>query len=278
MPCGIIISHGTFLDCSRRELKVILTLDLGNTNLYIGVCDDEKVVETYRTSTDTHKSGDEYALVLKSLLIEHIQKEDIDGVICSSVVPSLNSAIRLAIKRLFNKETLFVKAGLKTGLSIKIDNPNELGADLVCDGVGALHKYGKGVAIVDLGTASKIIVIDKNGAFAGGTISAGLKISMEALAGKTANLSETSLETPKCVVGRNTTDCINAGTIIGHKVMIEGLIKQMEEELGYSLTKVITGGFAAVLNNLKGFIYDDHLVLDGLRIIYLKNRGEQNEW
>lgn len=256
---------------------MILTLDLGNTNLYIGVCEDDKVLETYRTSTNINKSGDEYAIVLKSMLMEHIQNNDIEGIICSSVVPSLNNAIKLAIKRLFNKDVMFVKAGLKTGLPIHIDNPNDLGADLVCDCVGALHKYGAKTAIVDLGTATKILIIDKNGAFIGGTISAGLKISIEALAGKTANLSETSLDYPSKIIAQNTSDSINAGTIIGHKIMIEGLIKQMEKEIGYPLRKVATGGFAHVITDLNGFIYDDALVLEGLLLIYQKNRSVNHE-
>ena len=163
---------------------MFLTLDLGNTNLFIGVCDDEKVIKTFRTSTDLNKSGDEYALVLASLLKE--QKENIEGVIISSVVPSLNHVLRQAVRYLFNLEPLFVETGVKTGLPIRIDNPNETGADLVCDGVGALAKYGPKTIVVDLGTATKIFVIDDKGAFIGGIITAGLKISMEALAGKAA--------------------------------------------------------------------------------------------
>ena len=150
---------------------MILTLDLGNTDLFIGVIDDDKVVETYRTSTDIHKSGDEYAFILKTFLKKHIENDDIEGIICSSVVPSLNLNLKMAIKRLFNKELLFVQSGLKTGLPIRIDNPSELGADLVCDCVGAIAKYGYPIVIVDLGTASKILVVDKNGAYIGNYLS-----------------------------------------------------------------------------------------------------------
>lgn len=251
---------------------MFLTLDLGNTNLFFGVCSDEKVIKTYRTSTDLNKSGDEYALVLESLLKDY--KSEINGVIVSSVVPSLNHVIRTAIRHLFNVDPIFVESGIKTGLPIRIDNPNETGADLVCDGVGALNKYGPKTIVVDLGTATKIFVIDDKGAFVGGIIAAGLKISMEALAGKAAKLSEISLEYPKSIIAKNTTDCINAGIVTGTKLMIQSIVQEMEKELGYCTNKVITGGFAHIINDLERFTYDFDLVLDGLRVIYLKNRHE----
>ena len=251
---------------------MFLTLDLGNTNLFIGVCDDEKVIKTFRTSTDINKSGDEYALVLDSLLKDY--KENIEGVIISSVVPSLNHVLKQAVRHLYGVEPILVEAGIKTGLPIRIDNPNELGADLVCDGVGAIAKYGPKTIVVDLGTATKILVIDDKGAFVGGIIAAGLKISMEALAGKAAKLSEISLEYPKSVICKNTTDCMNAGIVTGTKFMIQSFVSEMEKELGYKTNKVITGGFAHIINDLEGVTYDFNLVLDGLRVIYLKNRHE----
>ena len=254
---------------------MILTLDLGNTDLFIGVIDDDKVIETYRTSTDIHKSGDEYAFILKTFLKKHIENDDIEGIICSSVVPPLNLNLKMAIKRLFNKELLFVQSGLKTGLPIRIDNPNELGADLVCDCVGAIAKYGYPIVSVDLGTASKILVVDKNGAYIGGTISAGIKISIEALARKTANLSETSLDVPTKIINKNTIDCINAGTILGEKIMIEGIVNKMEEELGYKVKRVVTGGYSHIMPKLDGFTYDYDLVHFGLAIIYRKNVYEK---
>ena len=251
---------------------MFLTLDLGNTNLFIGVCDDEKVIKTFRTSTDLNKSGDEYALVLDSLLKDY--KEKIEGVIISSVVPSLNHVLKTAVRYLYGVEPILVESGIKTGLPIRIDNPNELGADLVCDGVGAIAKYGPKTIVVDLGTATKILVIDDKGAFIGGIIAAGLKISMEALAGKAAKLSEISLESPKSVICKNTTDCMNAGIVTGTKLMIQSFVSEMEKELGYSTNKIATGGFAHIINDLEGFTYDFNLVLDGLRVIYLKNRHE----
>ena len=266
--------HDTQKEIVAGGIKVILTLDLGNTNLFIGMCDDERVIETYRTFTDTRKSGDEYAGILQNFLKKHIESGSIEGVICASVVPSLNSALKMAIKKLFNQDVIFVQPGLKTGLPIRIDNPNETGADLVCDAVAALNKYGPKTLIVDMGTATKILVIDDKGAFVGGVISAGLKISMEALAGKAANLSETSLEMPNKLIGKNTIDCINSGIVIGSKLMIQSFVSEMEKELGYSTNRVITGGFAHIINDLEGFIYDFDLVLDGLRVIYLKNKHE----
>ncbi|MCH5172505.1 MAG: type III pantothenate kinase [Erysipelotrichales bacterium] len=251
---------------------MFLTLDLGNTNLFIGVCDDEKVIKTFRTSTDLNKSGDEYALVLDSLLKDY--KENIEGVIISSVVPSLNHVLKQAVRHLYGVEPILVEAGIKTGLPIRIDNPNELGADLVCDGVGAIAKYGPKTIIVDLGTATKILVIDDKGAFVGGIIAAGLKISMEALAGKAAKLSEISLEYPKSVICKNTTDCMNAGIVTGTKFMIQSLVSEMEKELGYNTNKIATGGFSHIINDLEGFEYDFNLILDGLRVIYLKNKHE----
>lgn len=255
-------------------------LDLGNTNLYIGVMKDEKVVKTFRTATDLKKSPDEYAAIFSNFLkLENIEKSEIQGVVVSSVVPPLNSIIKSAIYDTFGFKPIIVGSGVKTGLPIVVDNPNEVGADLICDSVGAIAKYGYPSLIADLGTASKIIVVDDKGNFAGVIIMPGLKITMLALAGNTANLPEVSFEAPKKYIGKNTPDAINSGLIYGHVAMIEGLIKNVERELGYKCKHIITGGYGKYLENLlsSDFIFDKHLIFKGLDVIYNKNGGKNNE-
>lgn len=250
-----------------------ITLDMGNTNIYIGVYQDGTLVHTFRTLTDKSKSYDEYLLSFREFKSKLNLSEPCDGAIVSSVVPSLTMVVVKAISNVFETEVKIVGPGLKTGLQIKMDNPNEVGADLVCDGVGALTKYGPSTLIVDLGTASKIIVIDKNGCFAGGVVMPGIMISMKALLNNAALLTESSLIAPKNIVGKNTPDAMNSGAIYGTISSIEGLCKKIEKELGYNCQKVLTGGYGELVkeNISEEFIYDKDLILDGLYNIMLRN-------
>ncbi|MDD6301894.1 MAG: type III pantothenate kinase [Bacillales bacterium] len=254
---------------------MVLLLDLGNTNLYVGVYQDGKLKYEYRTYSDLLKSSFEYKELLEGFLnAKHLSKDDFKGAILSSVIPSLTRVIANAVNELLDVECKVLGNSLKSGLSIRIDNPSELGADLVADCVGGKERYGYPLIIVDLGTASKLLAIDEKGNYVGGVILSGIKVSFNALIKNAAQLMDTSLVAPKKVIGKNTIDSLNSGAIYGTIEMIEGLSKRIEEELGYKCKKILTGGNSALIkdNISKDYIYDHSLILEGLYQIYLKNR------
>jgi type III pantothenate kinase len=171
---------------------------------------------------------------------------------------------------------MVVGKSLKSGLSIRIDNPNELGTDLVADSVGGKSKYGYPLLITDMGTATKILVIDKDGNFVGCVIAPGIKVAMMALTKKSAQLMDIDLVAPEKIIGKNSPDSLNSGSIYGNIAMIEGMNKMIEKELGYPCKKIITGGYSAILKEHldKEFIFDPTLIFEGLYQIYLKNGGK----
>ena len=254
---------------------MIILIDIGNTNIYSGIYDENKLVAEFRTHTDLNKSSDEFFNVFKSLLFTHkIDINNIDGGIISSVVPSLTLIVKKAIEDLISKEIKVVGKKLKSGLSIKIDNPSELGSDLVCDCVGGITKYGFPLIIADLGTANKVLVVDNNGNFVGCTISPGIRIGMKSLTSNAAQLMDVSLNAPSKVIGKNSIDSLNSGATYGTSCMLEGLTTKIEKELGYSCRKVLTGGNAILIKEIisEEFVYDQSLILEGLFQIYNKNR------
>ena len=254
---------------------MVLVLDLGNTNLYIGIYENNSLVKEVRKHTDLYRSSDEYYEIFDSLLrLENISASSFEGAILSSVIPSLTLTIKFAIEKLIKKECKIVGKGIKSGLSIRIDNPSELGSDLVADSVGALAKYNAPLIIVDLGTANKILVVDKNKEFVGCTISVGLKIGMKSLTSSAAQLMDVSLIPPKRIIGKNSVDSLNSGATYGTVCMIEGMAEKIERELGYKCTKILTGGNSYIIKDIinKDFIFEPTLILDGLYQIYLKNK------
>ncbi len=253
---------------------MILAIDVGNTNITLGVYDNEKLSFTARFATEAHRTADQYAMDLNSLLaLYRVERSEISGIAISSVVPSVGSALRKAANRLFEVEPVVIGPGVKTGLNIRIDNPAQLGADLVAGCVGALAKYPLPCIVFDLGTATTVSVIDKSGAMIGGAIAAGPVTTMNALATKTAQLPFVDLESPSKTIGANTADCIKSGVIIGAAAMLDGLADRMEDELGEPATVVATGGLApSVTSHCKRkIIIDDNLLLDGLMQIYKRN-------
>lgn len=248
---------------------MILLVDIGNTNVFMGLYDQGHCVKTYRTYTDVKKSSDDYAILISSF----VKEEKVEGAMISSVVPFLTSLLKEAIDHAFNVNTFVVGMGVKSGLPIKMDHPLEVGSDLISVSVGAVSKYGAPIIICDLGTATKVIAVDKSGAFVGGAVLPGLKISLEALVGRTAQLPEVNLSLPKHVLGKNTVECMNSGTIHGHIGAILYIVKKIEEELGYPTKHVLTGGYAKIVQAAIGedFILEENLILDGLYQIYLKN-------
>ncbi|MBQ6889063.1 MAG: type III pantothenate kinase [Lachnospiraceae bacterium] len=257
---------------------MLLAIDMGNTNIVIGCIDDEKIYFVERLSTSAKKTELEYAVDFKTVLeLYDIQASDIDGVIISSVVPQLNLVIKTALEKLLKLTPLIVGPGLKNGLNILMDNPSQLGSDLVVDSVAALHEYGAPLTIIDMGTATTICVVDKNNNYIGGQILPGVRVSLDSLVSRTSQLPRIGLDAPKKVIGTNTIDCMKSGILYGNASCIDGMIDRIEEELGYPTTVVATGGLAkSIIPYCKHkIILDDDLLLKGLKVIYDKNTKQQ---
>jgi len=253
---------------------VILTIDIGNSNIMLGgFCGDElEFVVTL--STETNKTADEYAAKIQSVLGVHkVQGRAVRGAIISSVVPPLNSVIKDAVRILWGINSLMVGPGIKTGINIHCDTPSSVGADLICACVAAHKLYGSPSIIVDMGTATKLTVVNEKGAFEGVSIIPGVLMGANSLSENTAQLPKVELEAPKLVIGKNTADSMRSGVIYGNASMIDGMIDRINDEVGRELSVYATGGMAhLVIPHCKHEIRTDkHLVLKGLNIIYNKN-------
>lgn len=250
---------------------MILAIDVGNSNIVLGVMDKELVCSG-RLSTSIHETDQEYAMKLFSFLQLNGITE-IEGAIISSVVPPLIDVLKSAIKIVCNVDALVVGPGVKTGLCIKIDDPAQLGADMVVGAVAAKAKYTCPLIIFDLGTATTGSVIDKNGDFLGAIITPGVRTSINALSSGTALLPQINISAPKKVIGTNSVDSMKSGCIIGTAVMLDGFIDKFEEELGEKATVIVTGGLGDSIAKIcsHDMIIDENLLIDGLKIIYDKN-------
>lgn len=253
---------------------MLLTIDIGNTNITLGAYDAGVLSFTARLATETAKTADQYAVELKNLLsLECIGSEEIEDCIISSVVPSVGKSLSAAVSKLCHIVPLMLGPGVKTGLNIKIDNPAQLGADLVAGAVGALDAYTMPCVIIDMGTASTVSVLDRNGTFLGGAIAAGVRLTLKALTENTAQLTSIPIEAPPSVIGRNTVECMQSGLVYGTAAMIDGMLEKIEQELGETPTVVATGGLSKeiIVHCKRNIIYSENLLLDGLRAIYEKN-------
>ncbi len=253
---------------------MLLVADIGNTNITLGVYKNKKLLFVSRLSTVRQKTDDEYAINLKDIFSLYCVCDDFSGAVIASVVPELTNVFKDAVYKVTGNTALVVAPGLKTGLKISIDNPKELGADLVASAVGAISKYPLPCLIIDLGTASKLSVIDENGAFLGCAIVSGVEISLDALSKRTSQLPAVSLEAPANAIGTNTIDSIKSGTLLGNAAMLDGLSDALENELGKPFkTLVATGGLSKDIIPLckKEIILNKTLILEGLYEIYYKN-------
>ena len=254
---------------------MILTIDIGNSNIVLGGVEGNDIRFEARLRTDATKTSDEYCIDLKMILeVYGVEKQDIEGSIIASVVPQVLNSMQTAVKKLTGKAALVVGPGLKTGLNIQIENPAQTGADLVVGCVAALREHKAPMIIVDMGTATTMIVLDKNSAMVGGCIMPGVKISMDALTDRTALLPGLQLDQPKRAIGRNTIDCMRSGLMMGSACTIDGMIDRMEEELGYSTTVIATGGIAKFVLPMcrHEIIYDKDLLVKGLAALYRENK------
>lgn len=253
---------------------MLLTIDIGNTNITLGCFDGDILEFTARLATEHRKTADQYAVEIKNMLsLYNIESEEIEDCIISSVVPSVGKSISNAVSKLCHIVPLMLGPGVKTGLNIKIDNPAQLGADLVAGAVGALEEYTMPCVIIDMGTASTVSVLDKNGAFLGGVIAAGVRLTLKALTENTAQLTSIPIEAPASVIGSNTTECMQSGLVYGTAAMLDGLLEKIENELGEEPTIVATGGLSRdIIPHCKyNIIYNENLLLSGLKSVYEKN-------
>ena len=254
---------------------MILTIDIGNSNIVLGGVKDDQIVFEARLRTEVTKTSDQYCVDLKILMeVYGVSNTDIEGTIIASVVPQVLNSMRTAIQKLTGKVPLVVGPGLKTGLNILLENPGQTGADLVVADVAALREHKPPLIVIDMGTATTMSVLDKNGAHIGGCIIPGVKISMDALTDRTALLPGLQLDQPKKAIGRNTIDAMRSGIMLGTACMLDGMVERMEAELGYKTTVIITGGIAKFIAPMckTPMIYDKDLIIKGLAALYRDNR------
>ena len=251
---------------------MLLAIDMGNTNITFGGFKDDELVFVSRLYTARNKSSDEFAINFLDIFnLYNLKPDCFDGVILASVVPELTDSIVRAVKTTIGIEPIIVGGQHNGNLRIDILPVSHLGADLIAGSIGAITKYPLPCLVADLGTATKILAIDKDGTFRGCTISPGVKISLDALAQGTALLPSISFTAPEKAIGENTTECMQSGIVFGTAAMLDGLFKRIKNELGYDdVTVVATGGYSpAIIPSCETeIIYDENLLLDGLKEIY----------
>ncbi len=258
----------------RKEVFMILAVDIGNSNIVIGCFEDETILFEEWLSTTQNSTALEYTVIIKTILdLNHLDASCIHGAIISSVVPSVTHTVRHAISRLTGKDALVVGPGIKTGLKIQLDNPAQLGSDRVAEAVAAIRYYPAPLIIIDMGTATTISVIDDHENFRGGMIYPGMLVSLESLTSQASQLPHISLDNPRKIIGTNTIDCMKSGIIYSTAAAIDGVADRIEQELGTSCTLISTGGYANQVIPFcrREIVIDEQLVLKGLMTIYNKN-------
>ncbi|NWF78403.1 MAG: type III pantothenate kinase [Chloroflexi bacterium] len=256
---------------------MLLAIDIGNTNIKLGIFDGDKLKATWSLATGIHRTSDEYGGVLLNLMErKKVLPSKVTGVALCSVVPPLLPTFVELCKKYLDTKPLVVEAGVKTGMRIRLDNPREVGPDRVVNAVAAQHLYGKPVIIIDLGTATTFDVVSKEGDYLGGAIAPGIVVATEALYTRTAALPRIGLSLPKQVIGKNTVSAMQSGIIFGYIGLIEGMIQRIEQELGSKAKVVATGGQADFLAEEIPTIdvINPDLTLIGLRLIYEMNKEQ----
>ena len=259
---------------------MILTIDIGNTNIVMGCFHKDQLLFLERFSTEQDSTSLEYATIIREMLDLHeITPAQIRGGIISSVVPSVTNTVREAAEKFTGARMLVVGPGIKTGIKLAVDDPAQQGSDLIVGAVAGVHSYPVPQIIIDMGTAPTVSVINRDKAYIGKMILPGVAISLNALSGKAAQLPYISLEKPKKLIGSNTVDSMKSGILYGNAGAMDGLIDRINEELGEECTVVATGGLAGVITPLcrHEIILDEDLLLKGLLILYYKNCGNEKE-
>lgn len=255
---------------------MILAIDVGNTNIVLGGIRDGKQVFSARLASDRQKTVEEYALSIGGILKMYgVEPQDIEGGILSSVVPYLRSVLPAAIRLLTGIDLKVVGSGIRTGLNIRMDDPATVGSDLIVSAVAAKDKYQTPLAIIDMGTATTLVVIDRKGDYIGGMIIPGLWVSLNSLSSQAAQLPHIDLNAPAKLLGKNTVDCMRAGSVIGCAAMLDGLLDRVEEELGEPVNAVLTGGVANLIAPYckRTMHVEPDLLIHGLQLLYEKNQA-----
>ncbi len=254
---------------------MLLAIDIGNTNIVVGVFQGEKLLATWRMATAIHKMEDEYgALLLNLMPLRNINVKDITEAIVCSVVPPLQQTFEQLCRKFFNIEPLVIEAGVKTGIRIAMDNPKEVGADRVVNAAAAHHMYGGSLIVIDLGTATTFDAVSKDGDYLGGAIAPGVKIAAEALFTRTAKLPQVELEAPRRAIGKNSIAAIQSGVIFGYVGLVDGLVARIKKEMGGEVKVIATGGLSDMIASETRVIdvIEKDLTLLGLRFINDLNR------
>ena len=254
---------------------MLLAIDIGNTNIVIGCIHRDKIMFEARIATDRTRTSDQYGVEIKNMLEAYgARVGDICDCIISSVVPPVFNSVCTGVIKVIGKQPIVVGPGLKTGLNIQMEVPSQVGSDRIVIAVAALAEYCPPLILMDLGTATTIEVVAPGSVYLGGVIIPGVKVSVDALTSRAAQLPGISLDRPRQVIGKNTVDCMRSGIMYGTAAMIDGMVERMEAELGRSCTLVATGGMAQFITPLcrREIILEKDLLLKGLNVIYKKNR------
>jgi type III pantothenate kinase len=254
---------------------MLLVMDVGNSNIVMGLYTGEELRHHWRIATDRNKTEDEYGMLVRSLFDSvGLTLDQVDGVIISSVVPPLNLTIERMCDKYFRIKPLIVGPGIKTGLNIKYEYPREVGSDRIVNAVAAIHHYGAPLIVVDFGTATTFCYVDERGQYWGGAIAPGISVSTEALVSRAAKLPRFEMTKPPSVVGRNTITAMQAGIYYGFVGLVEGIVRRIIAEHKTRPTVVATGGLASLVADEASYIdvVDPYLTLKGLRLIYERNQ------
>ncbi len=254
---------------------MLLVIDVGNTHTVLGVYEGTKLVHHWRVWTDREKTSDEYGILVRNLYDgSHFSSQEVTAIIVSSVVPPLTPTIVELCDRYFGIAPVVVGPGIKTGISIKMDNPKEVGADRIVNAVAAHGKFGKACIVVDFGTATTFDYVSAQGDYMGGVIAPGANISAEALFRQASKLPRVEIAKPPSVIGKNTVAAMQAGIFFGYVGLVDGIIDRMKKEIRGETMVVATGGLARVIagESSKIHVIDENLTLEGLRIIYERNK------
>ncbi|OIJ17529.1 pantothenate kinase [Anaerobacillus alkalilacustris] len=253
---------------------MLLVLDVGNTNIVLGVYDGDTLKYHWRIGTDRHKTEDEYGMMVKQLFsYEGLTTRDINGIIISSVVPPIMYALEQMCKKYFSVTPKVIGPGIKTGLNIKYDNPKEVGADRIVNAVAAIELYGSPLIVIDFGTATTYCYINEEKQYMGGAIAPGISISTEALYTRASKLPRIEIVKPKDIVGKNTVSAMQAGILYGYVGQVEGIVNRIKQQSKGNPQVIATGGLASLIANESAMIdvVDPFLTLKGLKLIYQKN-------